>query len=343
LATKDERKIRNNATTGEMVEKDYRKADVFKKSGFDFCSGGMKIFTIKKLTPILLFSAIISYPFNVEAQQDGEPLFKSVCAVCHTINGGRLIGPDLANVHQRRNEEWILKFISSSQTMVKNGDAEAVAIFNEYNQVQMPDAPYSEAEIKVILDFIISQSPAIAETNTTEPSAEDKNTATADVEIGRSVDDATAEEINLGRDLYTGKTRLSSGSASCISCHNVTNDKIIGGGLLAKDLTSVFTRMNEAGIKAIVSNPPFPVMKEAYRGGVVTDDEAYLITAFLKYADQEQYYQHPRNYQHRFLATGIGGLFGLLMIFSFIWWRRRQRAVGHDIFKRQLPSETSQF
>lgn len=304
--------------------------------------GGKKTFTIKQFNSILLFSALILFPFNIKAQQDGELLFKSVCAVCHTINGGRLIGPDLANVHLRRNKEWILKFISSSQTMVKNGDADAVAIFNEYNQVQMPDAPYSEAEIKTILDFIISQSPAIA-VNTEEPSAEDENTAVVVEEIGRSVDEATEEEINLGRDLYTGKTRLSSGGASCISCHNVTNDKIIGGGLLAKDLTSVYTRMNEAGIKAIVSNPPFPVMKEAYSGGVVTDDEAYLITAFLKDADQEQYGQHPRNYQHRFLATGIGGLFGLLMIFSFIWWRRRQRAVGHDIFKRQLPSESSQF
>ncbi len=101
--------------------------------------------------------------------------------------------------------------------------------------------------------------------------------------------------------------------------------------------------MNEAGIKAIVSNPPFPIMKEAYRKGVVSDDEAFYLTAFLKHADKEQYFQHPRDYQGRFLYSGVGGVIILLIIYSIIWRQRRKKIVNHDIFKRQVRSESSLY
>ena len=150
-------------------------------------------------------------------------------------------------------------------------------------------------------------------------------------------------DILLGRMLFSGEKRFEGSGPACISCHHVKNDRIIGGGLLAKDLTSVFTRLNETGIKAMLSAPPFPVMREAYSGGMVTDEEAYYVTAFLKYADREQYGQHTRNYQHGFLATGVTGLFVLLGIFSFIWRNRRKRKVNHGIYNRQISSESSLY
>jgi mono/diheme cytochrome c family protein len=298
---------------------------------------------MKRLTLIFLSLVLLETTNVVYAQPDGEALFNDVCAVCHKLNQGKFIGPDLVNVHQKRSEAWLLKFIASSQKMILSGDPDAVAIFDEFNQLQMPDAPYNEEEIKAILAYIAQESPELIVSETVGTTGSEAEETLVESEPLRSVDDATEDEIVLGRMLFTGEKRLEGAGPSCISCHHVKNDRIIGGGLLAKDLTGVFTRLNETGIKAMLSAPPFPVMKEAYSRGPVTDDEAYYVTAFLKYADREQYGQHTRNYQHRFLATGVTGLFVLLGIFSFIWRNRRKRKVNHRIYSRQISSESSLY
>ena len=69
--------------------------------------------------------------------QDGELLFTQNCTACHTIGGGPLVGPDLKGVSEKYEESWLLKFIQSSQTMVKAGDEQAVATFQQYNMVPM--------------------------------------------------------------------------------------------------------------------------------------------------------------------------------------------------------------
>ena len=157
---------------------------------------------------------------------------------------------------------------------------------------------------------------------------------------GKPVDEATKEDILNGRLLFSGETRLENGGPACLTCHNVLNDNLIGGGLLAKDLTEAFTRLNENGIKAMVSNPPFPVMRTAYDNHPVNSDETYLITAFLKFADQERYYQHHRDYQARFLYTGIAGFIVLLIVFTVIWRKRKYASVNQKIFDRQLKSDS---
>ncbi len=39
---------------------------------------------------------------SINAQSSGEGLYKADCSACHTINGGRLIGPDLAGINELR-------------------------------------------------------------------------------------------------------------------------------------------------------------------------------------------------------------------------------------------------
>ena len=85
----------------------------------------------------LVLIACAGFLDDVWAQQAGEQAFQ-ICAACHTIGGGRLIGPDLAGIHDKRSQEWLQAFIKSSQSMIKSGDAEAVAIFEEYNGMLMP-------------------------------------------------------------------------------------------------------------------------------------------------------------------------------------------------------------
>ena len=90
--------------------------------------------------------------------EEGKAIFMSRCAACHNVNKV-LTGPALAGVDQRRSIEWITRFVQSSQTLVKSGDKDAVAIFQQFNRIPMPDHPDLTADnIKSIVEFIKSES-----------------------------------------------------------------------------------------------------------------------------------------------------------------------------------------
>lgn len=112
--------------------------------------------TFRRIFISLLFPTFfLSFSFA----QKGENLFKTTCAACHTIGKGLLVGPDLKNTNEKYPEEWLLKWIKSSQTMVKEGDETAVALFEKYNKVPMPDNPsFTDEDIKEILAYIKTKS-----------------------------------------------------------------------------------------------------------------------------------------------------------------------------------------
>ncbi|HCC84588.1 MAG TPA: hypothetical protein DEP87_02810, partial [Candidatus Pacebacteria bacterium] len=55
-------------------------------------------------------------------QELGKEIFTQKCSACHSIGKGRLVGPDLAGVNDRRSEGWLLKFIKSPQAVINSGD-----------------------------------------------------------------------------------------------------------------------------------------------------------------------------------------------------------------------------
>jgi len=100
--------------------------------------------------------------FSASKADEGQDIFKSVCAVCHTIGSGKRVGPDLINIHDKRPEEWIVSYIKSSQKMIKKGDPDAVAIFQEFNKIPMPDQSLTDGQIKAVLDYIAKTSMEIS-------------------------------------------------------------------------------------------------------------------------------------------------------------------------------------
>ncbi len=95
--------------------------------------------------------------------EDGKTIFMSRCAACHNVNK-LMTGPALAGVDQRRSMEWITKFIQSSQSLVKSGDKDAVALYQQFNRVPMPDHPdLTKDHINSIVEFIKSESKPIGE------------------------------------------------------------------------------------------------------------------------------------------------------------------------------------
>ncbi|KAA3610138.1 MAG: cytochrome c [Calditrichaeota bacterium] len=277
-----------------------------------------KYFRFKSLIYVLLG---VSFLFG---QDTGESLFKRVCVACHTIGQGKLIGPDLADVHNRRSEEWIIKFVQSSQSVIKSGDPVATALFEEYNKIPMPDNPFSVAEVRSIISYIAANSPG----GPGEGISPISNTTEEEI-IGDS---------RNGEKLFEGDIRFTNNGPNCIICHHVKNDNVTAGASLAIDLTDVNTRLKEAGVQAILGNPPFPAMSQAYKNNPLTKTEIANLGAFLKQVDEVKDSQKVKRYGFRLLFWGLGGAVFLLFVFGGLWGSRKKKSVNHEIYERQIKS-----
>lgn len=272
------------------------------------------------------------------AQNSGEQLFKSICTACHTIGKGRLVGPDLKGINEKMPREWLISFIRSSQTMVKSGDKDAVAIFNEFAKVPMPDNQFSDDQIVSILDYIKSadQGAAPAKGADTTAAVATDTTAAVAADTTRAADTTgvtfTYKMVQQGRSLYEGYTPFSSGAAPCISCHNIQGLTFLGGGKLALDLTRAFTKLGGPGIQAIITNPPFPAMKAAIPAPP-SPDEINALMALLKSSDQRfaTYTGRPGTGLPFFVISFVIGL--LLLVHIFLFYDNRKipdTAPGND-------------
>lgn len=90
----------------------------------------------------------------------GKKLFNANCAACHKLNK-RAVGPALKGVSAKYDKEWLYSWIKNSTAMVKSGDAQAVAIYEEYNGSVMTSFPQlSNEDIDNIISYTDSTPPA---------------------------------------------------------------------------------------------------------------------------------------------------------------------------------------
>ena len=128
----------------------------------------------------LIFVLLIA--LNTSAQEPdiakGKSLYNANCASCHKLNK-KLIGPALKGVSAKYDKEWLYAWIKNSAAMIKAGDEQAVAIYEEYNKVAMNAFPQlSNEDIDNILaytDYVpepVAAPAAVAggESSTGEPS-----------------------------------------------------------------------------------------------------------------------------------------------------------------------------
>ncbi len=88
-----------------------------------------------------------------ELHEKGEALFKSKgCVACHTIGKGKLVGPDLKGVTQRRDQEWLTKWLKDPDTMILT-DPTAKELLKEF-LVPMPNQGLSDEDIKAIMAYL---------------------------------------------------------------------------------------------------------------------------------------------------------------------------------------------
>jgi mono/diheme cytochrome c family protein len=69
---------------------------------------------------------------NAELAGRGESLFQTIgCIGCHTVGGGRLTGPDLQGVTERRSLDWFVAIVIDPDSMLRE-DPAARELFAEY-------------------------------------------------------------------------------------------------------------------------------------------------------------------------------------------------------------------
>lgn len=254
--------------------------------------------------------------------QDDAAVFKKYCGACHTVGGGKLVGPDLAGISNRREPEWIRNFTRKSGEMIRQGDPAALAIAAEYNNMMMPDFPGSDGELNQILMFFLSSS--------------------SGPQAGAAPDTfllaAEGEHYTRGRRLFTGENGFRNRGPSCITCHAARNLGGIGG-TLAKNLDLTYSSVKGPGIRSMLQNPAFPSMVSAYGTKPLTDQEIYDLAAFLKLNDGKTIASAlpGRGTWLYFPGTGVY-LLGLSLLL-FLWFRRKNESVNHAIFSRQVKAE----
>ena len=119
------------------------------------------------LVALLLPSISISQEADIQA---GKSLFNANCAACHKLNK-KAVGPALSGVTEKYDKEWLYSWIRNGTQMIKDGDPQAVAIWEEYNRAVMTNYPqFSDEQIDNILAYTNFTPPP--PTNTTAVTAE---------------------------------------------------------------------------------------------------------------------------------------------------------------------------
>jgi mono/diheme cytochrome c family protein len=87
---------------------------------------------------------------------EGEAIFRRVCAACHTIGRGKLVGPDLQDVTARRELVWLRRWIKEPDKVLAEGDPIAAKLLREFNNVPMPNLRLTDEQVDALIAYLQS-------------------------------------------------------------------------------------------------------------------------------------------------------------------------------------------
>ena len=95
----------------------------------------------------------------------GQSLFQNRgCVGCHSIGKGKRSGPDLAGVTQRRELDWLRRWLKNPTPMFET-DSIAKALLAQFNNTRMPNLRLKDDEIEAILQYVQQESDKAAGTH----------------------------------------------------------------------------------------------------------------------------------------------------------------------------------
>ena len=271
--------------------------------------------------PVLLLFLVAS---DARAE-DPAADFKQTCQSCHTIGGGALVGPDLKNVHERKDRAWLVRFITDPGALLDGGDPYALQLLKESNNVRMPNvAGMSKARANGLLDLI---------------EAESKLEKSRFQGLQLDMRPFTEKDVLFGRNLFTGRVALTNGGPSCISCHTTGGLGGLGGGRLGPDLTRIYeVYETRKKLATWLSAPATETMLPTFKDHPLDESELLPLVAFFEHEMKNEQVD-PAPTSLLFVLLGVGGAVGAILLLNWIW-RGRFRGVRRPLVKATaLPSD----
>ena len=265
---------------------------------------------------IVLLLLLVGLGTGATQAQDRVDDFRLNCTSCHTIGGGRLVGPDLHNVAERKDRAWLARFIVDPTGVIDSGDAYAMQLLDEARGVKMTAVPGMTLDRAMNLLDLIEAESALEKSQFAGIQVSDRPFTPADVDTGRRI--------------FLGIERLANHGPSCVSCHSVNGVGVLAGGKLGPDLNAVFERLNgRKGLATWLSAPPTPVMQAVFSDHALDEDEILPLVAFFA----AKAVAPPESGQAAtliFILLGMAGTAGALVLFDVIW-RGRFRSVRRTL------------
>jgi len=149
----------------------------------------VKLRILSSQLSLVLLAIMLTFSTTLLGQEDaaaGKALFNANCAACHKLDK-KATGPALRGVAEKYDREWIYKWVTNSQGLIKSGDATAVAIFAANNNAVMTSFPaLSNTDIDNIMAY------------TSEPKPEPPVATTTAVATGGGEVGGVSNKIILG-------------------------------------------------------------------------------------------------------------------------------------------------
>jgi nitrite reductase (NO-forming)/hydroxylamine reductase len=181
----------------------------------------------------------------------GEAVFTKNCTACHTVGGGNRIGPDLKGIHDKRDRDWLVRWIDDPIGMGKN-DPIGQQILAEWNNVPMSDSNLSASEIDEVLAYI------------------EYATAAGGIEIVEEAPmELSEEQFVQAKQLYFDR---------CAGCHGLLRAGATGPNIQPARTQEIGT----TSIKAILQNglpggmPPWGQM------GIISGEEIAMMASYIQ-------------------------------------------------------------
>ena len=130
----------------------------------------------------------------------GQDAFNTRCATCHTIGQGDKLGPDLLGVVSHRERAWLIRWIQEPDVMLKEQDPLAIALYNKYNNVPMPNMQLDRKTAVDLIEYMQEQT-RLVKMNSGEPAKQSENTVRVKPSVSTLVANGSAETEQIQADI----------------------------------------------------------------------------------------------------------------------------------------------